>query len=533
MPQIITTIPRAVSQLITEQEFHDNYNKIKNDAMWRITSGKFYKIMIKGDGENEVFSIPFFPNPQQINLLQNLWYRNLILKARQFGFTTLIAIIWLDHALFNSDQRCGIIAHDQGSAEVIFRDKVRFAYNNLPDFLREMFGLDRDSAKELLFAHNNSSVRVATSIRSSTIHRLHVSEFGKICARYPEKAKEVMTGSFPAVPLNGITVVESTAEGPEGQFFNLSTIAAYNKTSGKKLTKRDFRFFFYAWWQNTDYRMDIADVYISEKDNEYFDSVEVANNITLDQEQCAWYVSTRDTDYSENPELMWQEYPSTSKEAFQRSSMGKWFSKQMTDMRKQGRIKELPVEITTACWSFWDIGNSDGTAVWVVQRIGHELRCIRFYEGWGEPYAAAIIWLKNLNLLFDAMYLPHDAYHVRQGQYENKSPAQLLDELWPGMRWVKVEVIGDITWGIQQTRDIMHMIYIDPVHCKEGIAHLDGYKKVFSTVQQRFTDVPVKSDGHSEAADALRQMGQAHASNLLNARLPDTKKKRARNWRTA
>lgn len=192
------------------------------DPEKRLFSGALYKIMIKGDDkigadgsieEGDSFVLPFKPNRAQKRFIRRLWHRNLILKARQLGFTTLIAIMWLDHALFNGDQRCGIIAQDREAAEAIFRDKVKFAYTNLPDEIRERFPLARDSATELLFAHNNSSVRVATSMRSGTIHRLHVSEFGKICAKFPDKAQEVVTGSIPAVPTNGILVIESTAEG--------------------------------------------------------------------------------------------------------------------------------------------------------------------------------------------------------------------------------------------------------------------------------------------------------------------------------
>jgi hypothetical protein len=166
--------------------------------------------------------IPFVPNAAQRRLLERLWYRTIILKARQLGFTSLVAIMWLDQALFNADQRCGIIAHDRKSAEVIFRDKVKLAYERLPDELRERMPLARDSASELLFAHNNSSIRVATSMRSGTIHRLHVSEFGKICATYRDKAREVVTGSLPAVPVVGIAVIESTAQGQDGDFYTMT-----------------------------------------------------------------------------------------------------------------------------------------------------------------------------------------------------------------------------------------------------------------------------------------------------------------------
>ena len=129
------------------------------DPEWRLFSGCLYKIMVKGDDEaEEAMVMPFKPNRAQRRFIKRLWHRNLILKARQLGFTTLSAILWLDHALFNADQRCGIIAQDLKAAEAIFRDKVQFAYNNLPDEIRQRFPLAKDSATELLFAHNNSSV---------------------------------------------------------------------------------------------------------------------------------------------------------------------------------------------------------------------------------------------------------------------------------------------------------------------------------------------------------------------------------------
>ncbi len=172
----------------------DELKACLNDPLWRICSGALYKIIIKGDDDKkgkkdedkkkpkEDLVVFFRPNRPQKRLLANLWHRNVILKARQLGFTTLVCILWLDTALFNENMRCGIIAQDRDAAEVIFRDKVKFAYINLPESLRNQMPLARDSASELLFGHNNSSIRVATSMRSGTIHRLHISEFGKICA---------------------------------------------------------------------------------------------------------------------------------------------------------------------------------------------------------------------------------------------------------------------------------------------------------------------------------------------------------------
>lgn len=507
------------------------------DPWWRITSGQLYKIIIKENDEDEDgLVIPFVPNRAQRRFLKRLWNRNIILKARQLGFTTLIAIVWLDHALFNPNSRCGIIAQDRDAAKVIFRDKVKFAYRNLPDQLREAMPLEADNADELLFAHNNSSIRVATSMRSGTIHRLHISEFGKICAKYPDKAAEVVTGSIPAVPKGGILIVESTAEGREGEFFDMTQKAIKLDEAGKELTVRDYRFHFFPWFEAPEYTMDPKTVIVTPADHDYFDAIEAKVGVTISPDKRAWYVATRDSDFESKPERMWQEYPSTPEEAFQKSTEGCYYTKQMTNARIQKRIGRYPLIPSIPCITAWDIGNTDGTAVWVGQRVGPEWRLLRFHENWGEPYSTATSWLQTLQqenqITWGKMYLPHDADHVRQGQNTNKSPKQMLEELMPGVTFEIVPRIPELNWGIQQTRDAFPTYHFDEEHCKAGIDHLDSYKKRWNTTQSCWSDEPDKSGGHSEAADALRQHAQMLAAGGLATQTAGYGKRKQRNWRT-
>ena len=390
------------------------------DPMWRVCSGRLYKIMVKDETQSGGTSVmPFRPNRTQKRFIKRLWFRNLILKARQLGFTTLVAILWLDHALFNPNQRCGIVAHDREAAENIFRDKVKFAYENLPHEMRQLMPLAKNSATELLFAHNNSSVRVATSMRSGMIHRLHVSEFGKICAKYPDKAREVVTGSLPAVPLNGIAIIESTAEGTGGAFHDMSERAEARSQIDRPLNQREYRFHFYAWWTNVEYQMDPAGVVITAKDHEYFDTVEAAVNTTLSLQQRAWYVATRETEFAGDPEKMWQEYPSTSKEAFQKSTEGTYYAVQLAAARKSSRIGIVPAVSHVPVNTFWDIGNRDGTAIWLHQRVGLEHRFIGYVEGHGEPYDYYVKELEKFGVVWGRHYLPHDATHQRQQEREH------------------------------------------------------------------------------------------------------------------
>lgn len=504
------------------------------DPEWRLFSGYLYKIIIKGDKDEEGLVMPFRPNRAQRKFIRRLWHRNVILKARQLGFSTLICILWLDTALFCENVRCGIIAQDREAAESLFRDKVKFAYDQLPEALRQMMPLKANNASTLVFGHNNSSIRVATSMRSGTIHRLHISEFGKICAKYPDKAVEVITGSIPAVPSTGVLVIESTAEGRDGAFYKITQAAMAAADSGKKLSVKDYRFHFFPWWQEPGYQIDPEGVLLTEKDEEYFAKVEHITGATLTARQKAWYVATRDGEFSGEDEKMWQEYPSYPEEAFQVSTEGCYFTKQLTAARKEGRIKaSVPLLPNVPCNTYWDIGNSDGTAIWVVQRLGGENRVIRFYEAWGEPYSHAAQWLQSLGAVFGTHNLPHDADHVRQGQNRNISPRQMLEELMPGQRFATVDRIQDVNWGIQQTRDIFPTLVFDETHCKAGLAHISAYRKKWNDRMGCWSDEPDKAGGHSEAADALRQLGQtAHSDAKRDAGKNFMQKRRgSANWR--
>lgn len=496
------------------------------DPMWRLCSGQLYKIMVKSPDGDDGTIVPFVPNKAQRRLIRSLWHRNIILKARQLGFTTLVAIMWLDHALFNPDQRCGIIAQDREAAEAIFRDKVKLAYRSLPDEIRAARPLARDSASELLFS-NNSSIRVATSMRSGTIHRLHVSEFGKIGAKFPDKAKEVVTGSLPAVPLDGIAIIESTAEGQEGEFYKLTQRAMAVHEQGRELTPRDYRFHFFPWWQDPAYRLETSGVPLTKDDEEYFAQIEAEMGITLDPEQRNWYVATREADFSSDEEKMWQEYPSTPEEAFKVSTEGTYYPKQLTAARKQKRIGRVPYVEGVPVNTFWDIGNSDGTAIWLHQRVGLEDRFIGFMENWGESYAHYVGELQKLGYLWGTHYLPHDADHKRQQGDTTASPREQLEAMTLGGSWEVVPRVDDLNHGINKTRAAFTTCWFDEAGCKKGLAHLAAYRKQWNEHAGCWSTHPRK-DVHTEAADAFRQFAQGYTPPRQTSG-----KARVNNWRTA
>lgn len=488
-----------------EEMTEDELTAFLRDPVNRLNT--LYKIIIKdddGDGEDRIAQ--FKMNRAQQRFVSRLHHRNIILKARQMGFTTVIALIWLDYALFNPNVRCGIIAHNLESATSIFRDKVKFAYDNLPPVLKQAMPLKQDNASELLFGHNNSSIRVATSMRSGTFHRLHVSEFGKICAKFPDKAQEVITGSLPTVPLNGIVVIESTAEGREGEFYEMTKRALAKQYSGTKLTKKDYRLHFFPWFEAQEYRMPADSVRITDKDREYFEEVEAETGVKIDAEQRAWYVLQRDHDFSGHQERQWQEYPSTPQEAFRQSAQGTYYVKEFARARKEGRIGNVPWEQGIPVSTCWDVGLNDEMSIWFFQLIGQQIRMIRFYENSGEPFSHYVAYMQSLGYAWGSHYLPHDGDTQRLGTVKNWTPRQMLEDL--GLRNIEiVPRIDQVIAGIQMTRDMFPKVWFDETNCADGLRHLENYRKEFNDRLGVWKETP-RHDRASNGADAFRQLAQ-------------------------
>lgn len=240
-------------------------------------------------------------NNVQAELHKNAHTRNIILKARQQGLTTYECIDGLDDALFHRNFTMVIIAHEKEAVKKIFK-KIKFAWDEFPKDLKAYLGFTEstDSINEIAF-NNGSSIRVALSSRADTVTRLHISEFGKICAKYPQKAQEIITGAIPSVPENGRIDIESTAEGEFGEFHDMFWQAWNNPP----ITHKQFKAFFFPWTCNPEYQLDHAGEipqFLREYQAKY----------NLSDKQINWYF----IELGLLKEKIKQEYPTIPEEAF-------------------------------------------------------------------------------------------------------------------------------------------------------------------------------------------------------------------------
>ncbi len=460
------------------------------DPTWRLNN--LYYIIDK-DSVKHKFQL----NPVQRELHENLWYANIILKARQLGISTYICLLFLDRCLFNSNVSAGIIAHTREDAEYLFR-RIKFAYDNLPDSIKNERQAQVESARELGFS-NKSSIRVGTSMRSSTLQYLHISEFGKIAAHFPEKAREIISGSLNTLGSRQYIFIESTAEGKGGHFYDLCKQAETLKIKDQELTTLDYRFHFFPWFECDDYQLD-EKVVISKEIEEYFETLRL-KGIKLNQLQKNWYYKK----LLIQKEDMRREYPSTPDEAFESSVDGSFYKKWLSEAHFEGRIGNVPWDKQSKVFTAWDIGYGDSTSIVFYQIIGQEIHVIDYYENSGEGFAHYASILKAKPYLYGTHFGPQDmdSHAFSSGQSAREVAANL------GFSFVILKTLKfTLEEGIEAVRGIFPRVWFDEKNAGRLVKCLENYRKEFDVNYQIYKSRPIH-DWSSHGADCFRYLALA------------------------
>lgn len=270
--------------------------------------------------DKEKSTVPFFLNDVQhdfLNLLNEkielhkqgklLHLRFLVLKGRQQGFTSVITAYQLANTLIKKNFTGFTLADTADNVRAIFQDKAKYVYNQLPDILKPTEKYN--SKTEMFFENLNSSWRINVASeqvgRSRTINFFHGSE----AAFWNCLISSTQSSLGEALTKNSIQILESTANG-FNEFKDLWD-------SGEWINC------FYEWWRTKEYQdsfesQDIKNKFLYDIDHKNDWIWERLNwlkyKIHLKDEQLYWYYN-KYKNYL-NKDLIKQEYPCTSEEAF-------------------------------------------------------------------------------------------------------------------------------------------------------------------------------------------------------------------------
>jgi hypothetical protein len=198
--------------------------------------------------------------------------------------------------------------------------------------------------------------------------------------------------------------------------------------------------------------------------------------------------------------------------SFEGAVMGSYYSKQMADARKEGRICKVPwipeVEVNT----YWDLGLDDSMTIWFIQHIGLQHRVINYIEGTGLGLLYFARKMKELPTkefpyIYGNHYMPHDANVHEMTNNEialtRKESAEALGikpiEVIP--RAQNMDVIVNV--HIPAVRKIIASCWFDEENCRYGINGLENYHAKWDDVKKVLTKRP-DHDHNSHPADGFR-----------------------------
>lgn len=477
-----------------------------SDRAWRLDN--LYYVQDEYGGVHK-----FRMRSQQRQLIDDLHYLNLILKARQLGFSTLILLMALDCCIWNDHFAAGLIADTRKNAENLLA-RIKFAYDNLPEEIQQLVPVLTSNSTEMRFA-NGSWIEVGVSLRSSTKNFLHISEYGKICAKQPDKAREIKSGSLNTLAPQQLAFIESTAEGKGGDFFDKVQQARAIQANGRDEADMEWKFHFFPWWQDLKYSTRQA-VELTDDEVKYFTDLEREHGIRLTAEQEFWYALKS----REQGEDMFKEFPSTPDEAFSGATDGSIFGKQMRAIRQLGNVGQFKFVPGVPVNSFWDFGLNDMQTIWLHQEVAGRHRFVGYYENNNIGLSHYFDWLDKWAAMrsarFGRHFGPHDVDHKRQGLVV-KTIKQMAAEV--GFEFTKVERNPSKNASIEGVRRVLPACDFDEGGCAKGILHLEAYSRTWDPKISVWINEP-RHDDASHGADSFMTFSDGYKPETRAASAP-------------
>lgn len=183
--------------------------------VWTENHERDYKGFIEGNFDivnKKGELVPFIFNSIQQKYYEDWTCSDIILKARQEGFSSLITAIFTADFLLLDNSYSVIVADIEENASGLL-DKVKLYIKSYEQRAKIKIKLKYDSRYELFFPFNNSRFVIGTAKnvefgRSKTITNLHCSEV----AFFPNIEK-IIAGAGQAVVEGGKKIFETTANG--------------------------------------------------------------------------------------------------------------------------------------------------------------------------------------------------------------------------------------------------------------------------------------------------------------------------------
>jgi phage terminase large subunit len=203
--------------------------------------------------------------------------------------------------------------------------------------------------------------------------------------------------------------------------------------------------------------------------------------------------AARERMQAENPEDYAHIYEGSCRPAVD----GAIYYKEVAALRSSGRLCNVPYDPMLKVHVVVDLGFNDFMSLILVQRLGSEIRVIRYIEDRMRYIPSYSQELRDLKLNYGKVWLPHDG---RNKTINGPSAQKQFQDLG----W-EVEIVPEIgvEQGIRKAREIFPRVVLDKTNASDLASRLGRYRRRVNSEGQASSPV---HDDESHGADGFRYM---------------------------
>ncbi len=192
---------------------------------------------------------------------------------------------------------------------------------------------------------------------------------------------------------------------------------------------------------------------------------------------------------------------------FEVGNLGAYYTREMGDMVREGRICQLKIDPRLKLHSVWDLGGTDATAGLLFQVTGRYVHVVYLLHDTGKGFKHYLDQAERIRQSFGCEwgthFGPHDIDQKHQGWEHAES--RLMQARRYGWHF---QIVPKMAFedGIEAVRYLFPRMRIDKVNCDLAIRALREYQRLFKEDTGAYDKKPL-DNWATHIADAFRYLG--------------------------
>lgn len=189
--------------------------------------------------------------------------------------------------------------------------------------------------------------------------------------------------------------------------------------------------------------------------------------------------------------------------SFSGAMIGAYWGAEVNKAEREGRIKEVAVDLGHPVHTAWDLGKASNNPIWCFQVIAGQPRIVDFYQPESDDLADWVKWLDDKGY-HGTDYVPHDIIVTEWGS--KRTRLETLSSMGRKPKRLPMVSVAD---GLQAGRATINAaVFADTPRVSAGVEGLKNYRREWDDERKTFRDTPVK-DWAEHIGSAFRYLSLA------------------------